>query len=376
MANEIALVGGAISVPDYIRNATQEDTPNVIVREGVPSLTFTGKIWTINANGEKTKLMRTVDDEEVPVAVLPCVILDYAKSRGRSYYEGNYDPDNTSAPKCWSTDGVSPDDAVPEPVNPKCAGCPMSVKGSRVTDNGKATVACSQHRILAIVPVKAMHLPPLRLKLAITSDYDGQSKELAAAGKFAFTNYLDFINGKGITHTYTIVTNLTFDPNTAYPKLMFTPKRWLEPDELARVKELRNDPGMDLILGTTADATGSDQRRLPGKTQDQVERNKGEDAAASAARLKAEADAKEKADADAKKAEKAAKAKAKAEADAKAKPPADEDDEADLNVSAAPAPKKTDKKSGDKAPTSAPPTATEAVVPDDVADMLNSWGDD
>ena len=79
---------------------------NISDRVTVPSVTFSGKIWTVSHNGRKTQLIkRDEDGEETPLAVMKVVILDYAKRRGRQYYEGEYDPEKISAPVCWSDDG-------------------------------------------------------------------------------------------------------------------------------------------------------------------------------------------------------------------------------------------------------------------------------
>jgi hypothetical protein len=150
---------------------------------------------------QKTKLeKRDSDGEVVPVSVMKVVILDYAKRRGRTYYEGAYDPDKESAPICWSDDGITPDATVPDEVKTKtsfkCDTCPLAAKGSKVTDQGKAIAACSQHRMLAVVPANKLDFTPLRLKIAITSDWDKQSPDAEAQGWYAFSNYTDYLKAK------------------------------------------------------------------------------------------------------------------------------------------------------------------------------------
>jgi hypothetical protein len=153
----------------------------------VPSLSPQGKVWTISIDGQKTKLeKRDTDGEVVPVTVMKVVILDYAKRRGRTFYEGAYDPDKESAPICWSDDGITPDATVPTSKRPRPASSATparkAAKGSKVTDQGKAIAACSQHRMLAVVPANKLDFAPLRLKIAITSDWDKQSLGCRSAG--------------------------------------------------------------------------------------------------------------------------------------------------------------------------------------------------
>lgn len=337
MAQDLMLFGDkTVPVPAHI--AARFTETNIVERDSLPTLTFTGKVWTITVGGEKTKLLRRDEDgDEAPVATLPVVILDYAKNRGRSFYEGAYDPDNTSSPKCWSEDSITPEDTVPEKVSDKCATCPMAAKGSRVSDNGKATVACSQHRILAVVPVKRLDIAPLRLKLAVTSDYDGQSKDLQAQGKFAFSNYLDFIKARGVLHTASLVTKLAFDPAQAYPKLLFSATRYLTEAELKGVDAIMADgSGVAAILGSSV-GTDRNSGALPsaetaangGTTQAQVDKA-AEARTAEAARAAEEAEKERLAKEE--KARKAQAAKEKKEREAAEKKAKEESERAAANT--------------------------------------------
>lgn len=250
-----------LAVPDHLRE-TFGDEKNIAERTTVPSLSYEGKVWTISANGERTKLMkRDADGDEIPMAVMRVAVLDYAKRRGRAYYEGTYDPGKPGAPLCWSEDGVKPHPSVPEPKCGTCDGCPLAVKGSKVTDSGKAVTACSQHRMVVVAPIGKLDMP-LRMKLAITSDWDKNSPELEKEGWFAFNNYTDFLRTKGINHTATVVTKMRFDPNVAYPKVMFSPDRWLTEAEAATVKPLLKSEQVTSLLAGTYTPAGVDGKRI------------------------------------------------------------------------------------------------------------------
>lgn len=233
----------------------------------VPSLSPQGKVWTIGLDGNKTKLeKRDNDGEIVPVGVMRVVILDFAKRRGRAYYEGAYDPEKESAPLCWSADGVEPNANAPQLQAKKCADCPKAVKGSKVTEQGKATAACSQHRMLALVPVNKLDFTPLRLKIAITSDFDKQSPQHAQQGWFAFGQYLDYLKSSGVTHTAAVVTKMKFDPNAAYPKILFAADRWLTPEELAVVQPLTKEESVQQLLTDNWTPAGPDGVRTDDTT--------------------------------------------------------------------------------------------------------------
>lgn len=238
---------------------------NIENRSTVNSLSYKGKSWSISINGEKTNLQRKNADGDVePVTVMKAIVLDYAKRRGRSYYKGNYDPDQEQAPVCWSADGIKPFDNVPEKQHPKCEGCPQSIKGSKVWGDKQGT-ACAQHRILALIPAFNIgNFPALRLKIAVTSDFDKQSPSAAAAGKdnwFAFQQYTDFLKARGVKHSAEVVTKIKFDPEAAYPKLFFSPDRWLETDEAAKVLPILKDPETTKLLDDTWTPAGPDGTR-------------------------------------------------------------------------------------------------------------------
>lgn len=256
--NDIALFQTAGAVPAHIRQAFAET--NIEDRTTVPSLSPAGKNWTISYEGTKTKLERNIDGDMVPVSVMPVVILDYAKRRGRAYYEGAYNPDQESAPICWSEDGIVPDPNSPKLQSDKCANCPRAIKGSKITDAGKATVECSQHRMLAVMPVIGNNFFPhaLRLKIAITSDFDKTSPDAEKDGWRAFQQYTDFLKGNSVLHTASLVTKMKFDANATYPKIFFSASRWLTEEEIAKVKPFTTDPDTQKLLGGTWTPAGPD----------------------------------------------------------------------------------------------------------------------
>lgn len=379
-----------LAIPAHVGNFFGEES-NVLERNTIPSLGIKGKVWAISLNGETTALTKEVDGDEVPLSVMRVVVLDYGKRRGRSYYEGNYDPNNTAKPKCWSDDGIAPAAGVTEPQADKCAACPMSIKGSKITDTATATTACAQHRILVVVPANKLDFAALRFKIAVTSDYDGQSPELQAQGWYAFNNLLDLMRSKGVQHTAALVLKMKFDPNAAYPKVIFSPDRWLSDEELAVVRErVNSDEVKNLVAGVFAgDAPAADAPA-------QLTRAAAPVAAPAPAPVKAPKSAPAKAtvvdddDEDALLEQVAAPAKAAKPAKAVV---VDDDDEeepapapkAKAAPKAAPAAKVTKPKASpvvvvdedeDDAPAAKAPAPVKTDVPADVAALLDDWGDD
>lgn len=247
-----------MAVPAHVA-AFFESDGNIADKQTVPSLTYGGKVWTIHKDGEKIKMTRKNEDGDTEmVQSIKVVILDYAKSRGRAYYEGAYDPDKPGRPVCWSDDGNKPDASIEAPQAHDCKTCPMSAKGSKISESGKAVTACAAHRMIVVVPASKPDSTPLRCKLAITSLFDKQSPDLEAAGWLAFEQYVDLLRSRGVMHTASVVTKMKFDPNTDYPKVIFSPDRWLEPTELGIVGPLSKDVSVTSLLDGTYYVNGSD----------------------------------------------------------------------------------------------------------------------
>lgn len=262
MSNALSLFDQPkLKVPAHVADFFGEES-NIAERQTVPSLSYEGKVWTISVNGEKTRLMkRDENGDELPVPVMRVVVLDYAKRRGRTYYTGAYDPAKPGTPLCSSEDGIAPHASVQQPQAAKCDGCPMSVKGSKITEQGKAIAACSQHRMVVVVPANNLGFTPLRMKLAITSDWD-KNEEYAAQGWFAFNNYTDMLRSKGVQHTAALVTKMRFDPAVAYPKVMFSPDRWLEGEEISTIKPVVKSDNTKALLAGSWSPNGVDGSRM------------------------------------------------------------------------------------------------------------------
>ena len=233
---------------------------NIVDRSTVPTLAYGGKRWTITIAGEKTPLVKKDDDgDDVPLAIMRVIILDFAKERGRAYYEGAYDPAKVSAPLCWSDDGKKPHSSIETPQHKTCDGCPMAAKGSKITDNNKAGYACTQHRMLAVVPpTKLDVIPALRLKIAITSDWDKDNKENEAKDWYAFKQYIDYLRSRGIKNTAAVITKIKFDGGTDYPKLLFQAGGWVSPETLVRAVEISREEETQKLLGGSWTPAGAD----------------------------------------------------------------------------------------------------------------------
>jgi hypothetical protein len=236
---------------------------NVAAKVTIPSLSFKGKVWRVAVDGSETVLTRkNQDGEDEPTPIVKMVVLNFSKARSRAYYEGAYEEGKAAAPRCASIDGVAPDASVAEPMSSTCASCPMSAKGSKISDNGKATVACAQNKRLVVVPAAKLDFQPLLLRLAPTSIWDKDNKENEAKGWFAWDQYVDWLRTKGVNHTAKVVTSIKFDSRVAYPKLLFKGAGWLDEASMSAAAKVWNSEAVtDILSGkefATAKPSGSE----------------------------------------------------------------------------------------------------------------------
>src|SRR5580765_590491 len=245
MENAVTVFSDKGNLPAYL--ADINEAGNIEIRERIPQLSFRGKVWRIVKDGVEEVVNRPGTDD--PTSMVAGVLLDYNKARSRAYFEGAYEEGKTTAPTCWSHDGVIPHPTVVNKQSPTCASCDKAVKGSKVTDAGKEVTACSQFKRVAFVPIQNTKHVALLLKLPQTSIWDKDSEEWAAKGWYAFDQYVDMLKRGGINHTASVVTKIRFDPRTAYPKLLFGPMDYVPQDVVADIKEhLADKDGINKLL--------------------------------------------------------------------------------------------------------------------------------
>lgn len=246
-------------LPDYIGEAFADDV-NILARVTVPSLTYRGKVWRTVLEGDEVVLTgKNQDGESVPVSQINIVIVEQSHKRARRFYDGEYEEGKNKAPTCASVDGVKPDADIENPPAASCAACPNSAKGS--SRNGKGA-ACSAYKNIAVINA-GLKGKLLRLSMAQTSIWDKDNPTEEAKGWFAYDQYIEQLRARGCPSTAAVVTKIKFDPETAYPKLLFSAVRWLTPEEITAVAALRKDEAIpDLIGGTAKAALAAPQPRI------------------------------------------------------------------------------------------------------------------
>lgn len=249
MATDLQIMqGGSMALPAHLAEAFTGVEPIITTRDPIPALTFRGKVWKVVLNGEESPL---VNKEGDPISTVRVIILNHNPNRSRAFYPGSYTEGENKAPECWSSDGVVPDADVRKPCAQTCASCPNSVKGSRISDNNKQVTACTPFRNVAVVPSHQLEFQPLRLRLPQTSIWDKENDANEAQGWYAYDQFLDTLRTKmKVTHPGMVVTKIKFDMNSAYPKLLFQPERWVEAGEVPLIKAAMAHDTIPRLIGT------------------------------------------------------------------------------------------------------------------------------
>jgi len=203
----------------------------------------------ISIKGNKFRLF--VDGEQVSVSKEDTmnVVVVNAAAVSRTYYEGTYDPNNPTAPTCWSSDTKAPSADVPAENRKasRCGDCPMNVKGSGQGDSR----ACRYNQRLAIT-LEGKPDEVYQLQLPATSLF-GEAKN----GKMPMQAYAKFLDAHN-TPIIAVMTELQLDENSETPKLFFKPVRPLTEEELmAAVAVKDSEDAIKAITLTVAQTDGA-----------------------------------------------------------------------------------------------------------------------
>lgn len=181
-------------VAKLLAQAAQEQSSAEV--SGIPFISLKGKKFTL---GEE-KLGSVLD------VVILADVLDY------SYYDRAYDPDTITPPACFAIgkdiELLSPHADSPTPISETCKTCHFNEFQSAANGKGKA---CRNGRRILIAPVSSdgsVNLTDLAIiNMAPTSlkGYSRYAKNLATVKKLP---------------TWSVVTTLSFDDDSAWPQLV------------------------------------------------------------------------------------------------------------------------------------------------------------
>lgn len=259
---------------------------------------------------KQSRFRLIVGGEQVSVIDEPymdVVVVRTNPNVSKAYYSSKYDPNKEDqSPDCYSSNGVVPDADVQNKQCDSCANCPMNQWGSKISEvSGAKVKACSDVKRIGIVPASNVEAPMFQIAVP-------------AASMKVWGNYVRMLNQATPAIPYNgVVTRISFDPDSDFPKLKFEPKSWVT-DEQYQTIQRRYDSEEAKSVTTTVDTpvqqTPDPQADVKADAFAQAEAAQQEQAAKQQAELQAKAEAEAKAKADAQRAaQKAAQEKAKAD---------------------------------------------------------------
>ena len=220
-----------------------------------------GRLTTrrIQANINGT-FRRIVNGEQIGSAVkgeVDVVIINALPKPSRIFYKDKYDPaKEATLPNCWSNDGDTPEDGVPDPQGFDCNSCPQNIKGSG--ENGSR--ACRFQRRLAVLVVGDDAGDVYQMNIPAKSLFGK-----GTGNEHPFESYVRYVtaNNEALDN---IVTRVSFNSESTTMELIFSAQRHITDEEYELVKAARAKPEFGMYIRLTAAQTDKVEK-LPEKTE-------------------------------------------------------------------------------------------------------------
>lgn len=238
MATEITMFSGN-AVPAHIAARGLSKASLALAGVGTTSkrISIEGGVFRMMVGGKE---VAKNTDRSMNVAVVST-----APANSRIFYDPAvpYVRGQASAPTCSSTDGVKPNPGTKSPQAASCATCPQNIAGS---GNGESR-ACRYQRRLAVVLEGDMSGDVYQIILPATSIFGrGQGTQ-----RLPLEAYARMLHGNN-TGVDTVITKMEFDTDSSTPKLLFSPVRFLEQNELDIVDRQADTPEAEQAIGLNA----------------------------------------------------------------------------------------------------------------------------
>jgi len=243
MSNAMTLFGGkgnALASSDLFQSLLDMNKTLAGSGSAPPRISIKGGRFREMIGGEQVRVFKGDQLNVVIVNAAPI---------GRTYYEGTYDSNSTSPPRCWSADTKTPSPDVPEDnrMSSSCASCPMNVKGS---GQGESR-ACRFSQRIAVTVEGDDENTVYQMQLPATSIF-GE----ASGGNMGMQAYAKLLAAHK-TPAIAVVTGITFDEDAETPKLYFKPVRPLDENELQAAVEAKDSDAAKAAITMTVSQVDS-----------------------------------------------------------------------------------------------------------------------
>jgi len=202
------------NMPAHLKNVELDDFTKAFQSSGgsMKRITLRGRVFRL-VDGGKEIAKNTENHMDV-------VIVNGSKTVQKSYYASEYNPDETSIPDCWSSNGERPDADVADPQHNICKECPKAIKGS----GGAGRASCRYSMRLAVVLRNNVGGDIYQLILPQKSIFG-----IGDVDHMPFLQYAKYVAQSGYNLNM-MTTRMTFDTDSDFPKLMFSNAEFLDQD--------------------------------------------------------------------------------------------------------------------------------------------------
>jgi hypothetical protein len=212
-----ALVPQNVQLPAHLQQFAQSrvnDKVGAIALAQPPSISLRqSRFWLIDGQG---------NEQAVMTPFLDVVIIDMNKSISKIFYEGTYDPSDTSPPTCFSDNGVGASSRATVPQHNSCQLCPQNQWGSKISQMSQKPIkACTDVKKLAVVLASQTQTWANNVNGIVPPAQQVYMLRVPAASLKAFGAYADSTSKHNVDLAW-LVTRLQFDPNAGYPSLLFS----------------------------------------------------------------------------------------------------------------------------------------------------------
>ena len=202
--------------------------------KGFPVISIKGKVFTVQRDGER-KILPNPKDPESPATAIQVVIVKANPGVSKNYYPNGFTEGAEKVkPVCWSGDGVAPDRLASQPQSKQCATCKQNEWGSKVSEQGKKVKACQDTVRIAVAQPNQMDDPYLiRVPPASIRPLGDYGKILAK---------------RNVGYNM-VLTNISFEPESATPQLVFKPIGFLPEEVFEQAKAAGESDIVKAIIG-------------------------------------------------------------------------------------------------------------------------------
>jgi hypothetical protein len=200
------------NLPEHLRNVKLDDFTKAFTASGgsTKRITLRGRVFRLVDGGKE--IAKNTDPH------MDVVIVNGSKTVQKTFYESDYNAEETSIPDCWSSDGERPDADVPNPQGANCKECKQAIKGA----GGAGRAACRFSWRLGVVLRNNVGGDIFQLILPQKSIFGQGDVE-----HMPFLQYAKYVAQSGYNLNM-LTTRLTFDTDSDFPKLVFSHAEFLD----------------------------------------------------------------------------------------------------------------------------------------------------